>query len=327
MTAAEIAELVGGKLEGDPELEIRGVNTLAAAGSHEASFLANLKYKHDLTSTSAGLVLVDEEVEAPERLNLVRTRDPYLAFAILQRHLHPEPKAEGRRHVSASIHPTAVLAEDVDVGPHAVIAADVHIGPGSIIGPGCIVEDKAQIGSRCRLMSRCVVAHGCILKDDVILQPGAVIGADGFGYAWSGQEHLKIPQVGRVVLEEGVEVGANTCIDRGAIGDTVIGRGVKLDNLIQIGHNVVIGDHTIMAGLTAVAGSTTIGRGCQIGGHSAFAGHIHIGDGCRIAGKSGVISDLEAGGTYAGTPAMPHKLWFRINAAMRKLPGLIRQKH
>ncbi len=326
ITAADIAKLVGGRLEGKSDVRIRGISTLRDAGPEEASFLANPKYRRELQTTTAGVVLLDEQVAAPEHLNVIRCRDPYLAFALVQRHFHPQPESAGRRHPSAIIDPTARLAEDVDVGAQAVIEAGVSIGPGTIIEPGCIIGRDVCIGSRCHLMARAVVAYGCVLADRVILQPGAVIGADGFGYAWSGKEHLKIPQVGRVILEDDVEVGANACIDRGALGDTVIRRGAKLDNLLQIGHNVVIGEHTVMAGLTAVAGSTTIGRGCQVGGHSAFAGHIHVGDGCRIAGKSGVISDLEAGGTYAGTPAMPHKLWLRIMAAMRRLPELIRQQ-
>ncbi len=321
----DIAELVGGRIEGSPKALIRGVNTLASAGVDEASFLANSKYKGDLASTKAGLLLLADGVESPENSCVVRIADPYLAFARLQRHFHPDVEAMGNRHPSASIDSSARLADDVDVGAQAVIEADVCIGKGTQIGPGCVIGSGSEIGEDCQLMERSVVAHDCILNNHVTLQPGAIIGSDGFGYAWSGSEHLKIPQVGRVVLQDGVEVGANTCIDRGAIDDTLIGRGVKLDNLMQIGHNVQIGDFTIMAGLTAVAGSTTIGKGCQIGGHSAFAGHIKVGDGCNIAGKSGVISDLEAGGTYAGFPAMSHRLWFKINAVMRRLPDLLKK--
>ncbi len=320
----DIAELLEGRLEGSGNGLIVGINTLASAGPDEASFLANSKYKADLVNTKAGLVLLADGVDAPSGANVIRTTNPYLAFTRLQRHFHPEPQSAGRRHPTATIDSKAHLADDVDVGAHAIIEAGASIGAGSIIGSGCIVEKDAKIGKQCRLLPRSLVAHGCVLKNHVTLQAGVIIGSDGFGYAWSGSEHLKIPQVGRVVLHDGVEVGANTCIDRGAIGDTVIGRGVKLDNLMQIGHNVHIGDYSIMAGLTAVAGSTSIGKGCQIGGHAAFAGHIQVGDGCRIAGKSGVISDLDAGGTYAGSPAMPHRLWFRVAAAMRRLPDVMK---
>jgi UDP-3-O-[3-hydroxymyristoyl] glucosamine N-acyltransferase len=156
----------------------------------------------------------------------------------------------------------------------------------------------------------------------VIIQSGAVIGSDGFGYAWTGREHLKIPQAGRVILEEDVEIGANTCIDRGAIGDTVIRRGVKLDNLIQIGHNVEIGAFSIMASQVGISGSTTVGQGCQFGGQVGTAGHIQIGDGCKIAAKSGVAGNLEAGGTYAGIPVMPHRVWLKVSAMLPRLPAL-----
>jgi len=158
--------------------------------------------------------------------------------------------------------------------------------------------------------------------DEVYLQSGAVIGSDGFGYAWNGQKHLKIPQVGRVILEDDVEIGANTCIDRGAIGDTVIGRGVKLDNQIQIAHNVHVGAYSVMASQVGISGSTVIGQGCQFGGQAGLAGHLYVGDGVKLAAKSGVMSDLEAGGTYAGAPAMPHRMWLKVSALTMKLPEI-----
>jgi len=325
LSPKSIAELIDGRLEGKGSVLISAVNTLASAGENEASFLANVKYKSELADTKAGLLLLADGIKAPEGIDVIRVADPYLAFTRLQRTFHPEKETTGFRHATAAVDPTASVAADVDIDAHAVIQAGAKVAAGTSIGPGSIIGKDVQIGKCCRILSRAVVCHDCVLEDNVTLQPGAVIGSDGFGYAWSGREHLKIPQVGRVVLRSGVEVGANTCIDRGAIDDTVIGYGVKLDNLMQIGHNVQIGDFSIMAGLTAVAGSTTIGKGCQIGGHSAFAGHIHVGDGCRIAGKSGVISNLEAGGTYAGNPAMPHRLWFKVAAILRRLPELMKR--
>jgi len=156
----------------------------------------------------------------------------------------------------------------------------------------------------------------------VMIQPGAVVGSDGFGYAWNGRKFIRIPHTGRVVLGDGVEVGANTCIDRGVIGDTVVASGVKLDNLIQIAHNVRIGAHSIMASQVGISGSTEVGRGCRFGGQVGIAGHLHIGDGCSIAAKSGVAGDLPAGGTYAGIPAMPHRVWLKVSALMRRLPEM-----
>ncbi len=323
MLLRDIAGLVNGKLEhGDPETNITGVNGLEQAKPDQASFLANMRYKGQVEISHAGVVFLNDKIFPKISLPVIRVADPYLAFALLQRHFHPGKQASGLRHASAVIDTTARLAKDVDVGPLAVIGQRVHIGPGSHIGAGCVVEDGASMGRSCTLHSRAVLGALCKLGNNVILQSGAVIGSDGFGYAWTGREHLKIPQAGRVLLEDDVEIGANTCIDRGAIGDTVIGQGVKLDNLIQIGHNVKLGAYSIMAGQAGIAGSTVVGQGCQFGGQMAVAGHLHIGDGCKIAAKSGVLGDLEAGGTYAGIPAMPHRLWLRVSAIMLRLPEL-----
>ncbi len=323
LTLAELCRITSGESQGaEQSLCLRGCNTLARAKPDEVAFLANRKYRQQLATTRAGLVLVarNEDVGdiAPP---LLRVDDPYLAFARIQRHLFPNSSVRGVRDPSAVIDPSADIAADVDVAARAIIDADVTIGVGSAIGAGCVVEHGARIGANCRLHSGVVVAHDCQLGDGVVLQAGAVIGSDGFGYAWDGCDHLKIPQTGRVVLEDGVEVGANSCIDRGALGDTVIGAGSKIDNLVQIGHNVTIGARSIVVSQVGISGSTAIGRGCQLGGQVGIAGHLKIGDGVRIAAKSGVIGDLEAGKTYAGIPAMPHRLWLRIHALLRKLPG------
>lgn len=323
MRLAEVADLVGGRLHnGDPEAEIRGVQTLRAATEDEAAFLANRRYKADFMRSRAGVVLVGEDVFPDCQRPIIRTRDPYLAFAKLQRHFYPEPKAQGRRHPKAVIAPTAELAEDVDVAAGVVIGENVRIGAGCRIGEGCIIAPEVSIGRGCLLHPRVVIAAGCVLGERVIIQAGAVIGSDGFGYAWDGEKHVKIPQTGRVILEDDVEIGANSCIDRGTIGDTVIGRGSKLDNLIQIGHNVEVGAHSIMASQVGISGSTQIGRGCQFGGQAGLAGHLQIGDGCRLAAQSGVMSDLPAGGTYAGSPAMPHRLWLKVSALLLRLPQI-----
>ena len=323
MRLDEIARLVDGELaNADGACRVSGVDTLERADADKASFLANRKYGKAFESSKAGVILLSLDAFPETEQPVIRVRDPYLAFALLQRRFHPLPEACGARHPSAVIADSAQLAADVDVGAGAVIGERVRIGAGSRIGAGCVLGDDARLGEACLLHPRAVVADGCVLGNRVILQSGAVIGSDGFGYAWSGREHLKIPQVGRVVLEDDVEVGANTCIDRGAIGDTRIGRGVKLDNLIQLAHNVEIGDYSIMASQVGISGSTKIGRGCQLGGQAGTAGHIHIGDGCKVAAKSGVHGDLEAGGVYAGIPAMPHRVWLRLSAILPRLPAL-----
>lgn len=326
LTLQEVAELLAGDLENatDPTIRIHGVNTLQDASEGEVAFLANAKYRTDLAGTAATAVLIGRHEAVADSQSAIRVDDPYLAFATLQRRFHPAARPSGQRHATAVIAGTARLADDVDVGACAVIGDGVRIGSGSIIGAGCIIGDEVSIGESCLLHPRSVVEERCVLKNRVILQAGAVIGSDGFGYAWSGREHLKIPQVGKVVLEDDVEIGANTCIDRGAIGDTVIGTGVKLDNLIQIGHNVQVGAYSIMASQVGISGSTQIGRGCQIGGQVGTAGHLHIGDGCKLAARTGVMGDLEPGGVYAGMPAMPHRLWLRVSALLMKLPDIIK---
>ena len=327
LSLLEAADLVEGSVEGEFSSSITGINTLVKAGGNEISFLANQRYKDDLSICRAAAVLLSEHEENTSGCCVIRVADPYLAFARLQRYFYPEPKASGLRHSSAVIDPSADLADDVDVGAHAVIGAQVCVSAGSKIGPGCVLGDHVLIGKYCLLHANAVVSRSCILKDEVIVQPGAVIGSDGFGYVWDGQQHLKIPQSGRVILEEGVEVGANTCIDRGAIGDTVIERGVKLDNQVQIAHNVRVGAFTVMASQVGISGSTDIGSGCQFGGQAGVAGHLNIGDGCKLAGQTGVLGDLAAGGVYGGSPALPYQLWLKVSALTKKLPELWKSRN
>ncbi len=323
----EVAGVVNGTVEGlvgeeISNARITGVNTLSAAGDAEVSFLANKRYKEEVSLTGAAAVLMAANDPAPRHCGVIRVADPYLAFALLQRFFNPQSISSGACHDSAVIDPAAVLAADVDVAANAVIGAHACIGAGSIIGAGCVIGEGVQIGERCLLHANAVVNAGCVLGNDVILQPGAVIGSDGFGYAWSGSQHLKIPQTGRVILEDDVEIGANTCIDRGAIGDTVIECGVKLDNQIQIAHNVRIGAYSVMASQVGISGSTVVGKGCQFGGQAGLSGHINIGDGVKLAAKAGVMSDLAAGGVYAGMPAIPHRLWLKVSVLLMKLPEL-----
>jgi UDP-3-O-[3-hydroxymyristoyl] glucosamine N-acyltransferase len=321
----EVARIVSGRLENEDAHEMRpvtGVNTLDMATADQASFLSNTTYKRFLAHTRAAVVLIAEGEKSAAPCPVIRVKDPHLAFALLQRLFHPDTPSQGLRHPTAAIDRSARIAEDVDIDAQAVVAADAIIGAGTRIGAGCTIGRGAQIGSSCHLHARVTVADGCVLGDRVVLQSGAVIGSDGFGFAWDGTQHLKIPQIGRVVIGDDVEIGANTCIDRGAIQDTVIEPGVKLDNLIQIGHNVRVGAFTVMASQVGISGSTIVGRGCQIGGQVGVTGHIEIGDGCRIAAKTGVHGNLAAGGTYAGYPAMAHREWLKMSALMSRLPTI-----
>lgn len=325
MRLGQLEEIVSGKLEhADPDKEVHGIQTLKSATGDEVAFLANSRYKSEFDHSCAAVVLLGEDDFPDTKRPVIRVKDPYLAFALLQRHFKPLPTASGYRHPSASIDPGSRLAESVDVGALAVIEAGAEVEKGSIIGAGCIVGKGARVGSNCILHPGSILSAGCMLGDRCILQAGAVVGSDGFGYAWNGKEHLKIPQVGRVVVGSDVEIGANTCIDRGTIGDTVIEDGVKLDNLIQVGHNVRIGAFSIMASQVGISGSTEVGHGCQFGGQVGVAGHLRIGQSVKIAAKSGVMGDLETGGVYAGIPVMPHRLWLKATALFQRLPQLWR---
>lgn len=325
MRLGEMAALVSGRLEnGNQDTEISGIQDLQSAREHDAAFLSNMRLKHLFNDSCAGVVLLGKNVFPDTVRTVIRVDDPYLAFAKLQRHLHPDGMAVCHRSETAFVDPTARIGENVDIMSMSVIGPNVTIGADSRIGAGCILDEGAIVGRDCILHARSVVRNNCILGDRVILQPGAVIGSDGFGYAWSGKEHLKIPQVGRVIIEDDVEIGANTCIDRGAIGDTLIERGVKLDNLIQVGHNVKIGAHSIIVSQVGISGSTTIGQGCQIGGQVGIAGHLDIGNGCRLAAQSGVMNNLKDGGIFAGSPAMPHRQWLKVSALLQRLPGILK---
>lgn len=321
----DIAKLVGGELQGDHgNTIIVAVNTLKHAQGNEISFLANNHYKADLACSQAAAVFMSKSLLSELSFSgaIICVENPYLAFATLQNHFHPPVKSSGVRHATVSIDESADIADDVNIAAACVIGAGVSIAAGTRLEMGCFIAENVCIGNDCLLHAGVKIESECELHNRVIIQAGAVIGSDGFGYAWTGKEHLKIPQVGRVVLHDDVEIGANTCIDRGALGDTVIQQGVKLDNLIQIGHNVEVGSLTVMASQVGISGSTTIGKGCQIGGQVGTAGHLKVGDGCQLAARTGVMSDLDAGGVYAGMPAMPHRLWLKTSVLIMRLPEI-----
>jgi len=321
----DIVDLVEGQLQGaHSDVPVTSINTLSNANESELSFLSNSHYKCDLSATNAAAVLMSKALfdELQPSCAVILVKDSYLAFAKVQRYFHPQLQSEGMRHASACISTSAEIAADVDIGACCVIEEGVEIASGTRLAAGCLIGKGVKIGHDCLLHAGVKIQADCLLYDRVILQAGVIIGSDGFGYAWSGKEHLKIPQVGRVVLHNDVEIGANTCIDRGALGDTVIQQGVKLDNLIQIGHNVEVGALTVMASQVGISGSVHVGKGCQIGGQVGTAGHLSIGDGCQLAARTGVMSDLEAGGTYGGFPAMPHRIWLKTSVLITRLPEI-----
>ena len=300
---------------------IREVGTLADAGPETISFLANKKYRVHLAATRAGAVLVSAgELEAvPAGTAAIVADNPYGMLPGLIRLLHPEPP------LVAGVHPAAVVAEAAVVDPSAEVGAGCVIGTGARIGAhsrlaaGCIVEANAVIGADCRLHARVVIGERCRVGNRVVLHAGVVIGSDGFGFAPTARGLEKIPQIGIVEIEDDVEIGANCAIDRATFGATRIGRGAKLDNLIQVAHNVEIGPFTVIAAQTGIAGSSSVGAGCMIGGQVGIVGHLTIGDGAQIAAQSGVMRNVPAGEKIGGSPALPHRTWLRSAAALERL--------
>jgi len=322
----QLAELIGGRVEGDPDLEIRRVLPIDLAQEGDITFLANPKYLPKLKDCRASAVIIAPGIDAPG-LNLLICANPYLAFAKILTFMQvPERSVKGVMP-GAQVASSAVLAEGVTIYPGCVVGEGVKIGSGTTLYPGVILYDEVQIGSDCLLHAGSIVREGCRLGDRVILQPSAVIGSDGFGFAPDGSCYYKIPQVGIVVLEDDVEIGACSCIDRATLGVTRIGRGTKIDNLVQVAHNVEIGEDSILCALVGIAGSTKIGRHCTFGGHAVAAGHVKVGDNVTIGGRGGVTGNVEGNQVLSGLPLLPHKQWLKMSTTLPKLPEMRRELH
>jgi UDP-3-O-[3-hydroxymyristoyl] glucosamine N-acyltransferase len=322
-TLAQIAQHIGGQLVGDPEYTITAVGTLTEAGPEQLSFLANTKYKKYLNSTCAGAVIVAAGLESDSDIQLIQVDNPYVAYAKAATLLYPEPTPETGIHPTAWVHPQAEIAKDATIGANVTIEQGVVIAAGSSIGPGTVIEANVRIGQDCRIKANVTLCREIQLGDRVVIHPGVVIGADGFGIANDKGRWIKVPQVGRVVVGNDVEIGANTTIDRGAIDDTLIADGVKLDNQIQIGHNCQIGEHTVIAGCVGIAGSTHIGKHCAIGGGTGIAGHIEIADGVQLTGMSMVTKSITESGVYSsGIPIEPARQWHKNVIRYRQMDKL-----
>ena len=320
---SEIAARLGGQVLGQTEISISQVATLETAQPTQISFLANSKYRAKLGGTKAGAVILGEADADATDLPRIISDNPYAYFAKVSAMLNPLPMAE------PGIHPSAVVGEGVKIDDSASIAATAVIGDGatigahSVISEGCYIGDNVTIGRHSRLYPRVVVYHDCSIGDNFVAHSGAVIGSDGFGIAMDQGRWIKIPQIGRVVIGNDVEVGANTTIDRGALDDTVIEDGVKLDNQIQIAHNVRIGAHTAIAGCVGIAGSTTIGRYCQIGGSAGILGHLQIADHVEIAAFTLIGKSIREAGSYAAIfPFTKTEDWRRNSVHLRHLDDL-----
>lgn len=320
-TALEIATLLGGQLHGDSQVIISSAAALQSAGPGSVAFAEGTKQRAELRASAASLVLLPEALLPDCPGNALVVSDPRRAFAQLLRVMYPVVTPVPSIHPSACIEPDAQLHPSVVIGPQVVIGKRAVIGPGCVLEAGVVIGDDCILGEQCRLYPRVTLYPQVMLGARVIIHSGAVLGADGFGYEPNASRHWeKTPQIGSVRVSDDVEIGANTTIDRGALSDTVIGAGVKLDNLIMIAHNVDIGEHSIIAGCTGIAGSVKIGRHCMIGGHSAVNGHIELADGVVITGAAMVTRSLSTPGVYSsGTGILPNKAWLKAAVRFRQL--------
>ena len=323
-TAKQIAEFLGGTVDGNENAAVHTFAKIEEGVPGALSFLANVKYTHYLYSTRSSIVLVNKDFtpEQPVNATLIRVDNAYESLAKLMS-LYASMKP-GRSGISslASVSEKARIGQNVYIGPFSVVEDGAVIGDNTQVYPHVIVGEGASIGSDCILYPHVTIYYGCKVGNRCILHAGSVIGADGFGFAPTPQGYNKIPQIGIVELEDDVEIGANTCIDRSTMGRTVVHKGVKLDNLIQVAHNVEIGENTVMSAQTGIAGSSKIGSWCMIGGQCGISGHITLGNKVNLAAKTGVISSLEDGATMMGYPAIGYRNFLRSSLIYKDLPDI-----
>ena len=322
----ELAREIGVKVLGDGNDEITHVADLEDSKKGSLSFATSNQYLDKLKQTKATAVIVPESLVPHCQITALVSNNPYLSFARAARLLHPEEQFIAGIHPTAIIHEDCEIADNVYIGPNVVISAKCTIGKDSYIGPGTIITAPSFIGASSRLIARVSIVGPTLMGERVIIHPGAVIASDGFGLANDNGVWEKIPQLGRVVLGDDVEIGANTTIDRGALRDTVIEQGAKLDNQIQIAHNVIIGAHSAIAGCTGIAGSTVIGKHCAIGAAAGIQGHIKIADGVQISGMAAIRKSITEPGLYSsGTTAQDNKSWLRNAARFKDLDALFKR--
>jgi len=326
VTLAALVARFGGELVGDGTVAVRQVAPLDRAGADEISFVSQAGYLAQLGATQAGAVILSPDARDATGRPRILTPDPRLYFARVAALLNPPPCPLAGVHPAATVAADAQIAADASIGPGVVIGARAVVGARSVIGPHCVVGDGARIGADCLLHAQVTVYHHCEIGDRAVLHAGCVVGADGFGFTPNAGAWEKIPQIGRVRIGHDVEIGANTAIDRGALEDTVIEDGVKLDNLIHVAHNVTIGAHTAIAACTGIAGSAKIGRHCSIGGAAMIFGHIEIADGTRISTNTLITKSLPNPGTYTSAlPFSEHGVWQKNAVHMRNLDKLVKR--
>ena len=326
-TAKQIAEFIKGRVEGNEDAAINTFAKIEEGKKGAISFLSNPKYTHYIYDTEASVVIVNDDLvlEHPVDTTLIRVKNAYEAVAqLLQLYESMKPKKTGISPL-ASIAASAKVAENCYVGPFACIGENAEVGEGCQIYPHVTVGDGAKVGKNCLLYPNVTVYHACKIGNNVTIHSGAVIGADGFGFAPNAEGYDKIPQIGIVTIEDNVEIGANTCVDRSTMGSTYVRKGVKLDNLVQIAHNTDIGENTVMSSQVGIAGSTKVGSWCMFGGQVGLAGHITIGDKVFLGAQSGVPGNIKGGQTLIGTPPMEPKKYFKSQAIFRRLPDMYAQ--
>jgi UDP-3-O-[3-hydroxymyristoyl] glucosamine N-acyltransferase len=325
-TAAMIAGFLKGEIEGDPDVKVNTIAKIEEGFEGALSFLANPKYEHFIYTTGSSIVLVNKTFKPSGEIKatLIRIDNAYEGFASLLRLVdQARPRKKGI-HATAVIEPTANIGSDVYIGPYTYIGDNCAIGDGCSLYPHVYIGDNTRLGNNCTINPGVTIYHDCLIGEGCIIHAGTVIGSDGFGFApQSDNEFMKIPQLGNVILEDHVEIGANVAIDRATIGSTLIRKGVKLDNLIQIGHNVEVGENTVMAGQTGIAGSTKIGNNCMLAGQVGIAGHLKIADGTKIGAQGGILGDIkEENTTVLGSPALEIKQFLKSTVIFKRLPDL-----
>jgi UDP-3-O-[3-hydroxymyristoyl] glucosamine N-acyltransferase len=327
--AATIARFLQGEIEGDPGTTVNTIAKIEEGHPGALSFLANPKYEQFLYTTGSSIVLVNKSFVPSARVEatMIRVEDAYEAFASLLRLVdQARPRKKGI-HPTAVIEKSASVGADIYIGPYAYIGENSSVGEGSLVYPHVFIGDNAKVGKNCTINPGVKIYHDCIIGNNCVIHAGSVIGSDGFGFApQSESEFMKIPQLGNVVLEDNVEIGANVAIDRATMGSTIIRKGVKLDNLIQIAHNVEIGENTVMAGQTGIAGSTKVGKNCMFAGQVGIAGHLKIADGVKIGAQSGIHSDVkQENSVLLGYPAIDHRDFARSSIVFKQLPEMSRK--
>jgi len=325
-TASVIARFLKGEIEGDPEAKVNTIAKIEEGHEGALSFLANPKYEHYIYTTGSTVVLVNKTFMPAQKVSatLIRVDNAYESFASLLRLVDQARPRKTGIHPTAVIESTAKIGSDIYIGPYAYIGENAVIGDACSVYPHVYIGDNTRVGKKCIIYPGVKVYHECVLGENCIIHAGTVIGSDGFGFApQSDNEYMKIPQLGNVILEDNVEIGANVTVDRATMGSTIIRSGVKLDNLIQIGHNVEVGENTVMAAQSGVSGSTKLGKNCMVGGQVGFTGHIKIADGTKIGAQAGILGDIKEENTaIIGSPAFDIKQFMKSTVLFKRLPEI-----